>query len=290
MSLFKTYFSLLGDFMYKKMFLKFCSYTFIFVFLKVFFASSYYVDAFYNPKELMKGENTTIEGGRYAYDSLNVQQHLLKNTYPSDGEKIVFLTFDDGPSLDNTPKVLETLKKYDVRATFFVLGSNLDRGPAYEELLKRTLEEGHAIANHGYTHKYSYLYPGRFINYDNLISDMNRSHESMKRILGDDFNTRVLRLPGGIRSWKGQNETLERLNNEGYSIIEWNSLSGDADGRPVNNPDDLSSYAIRTAGKASCVVVLMHDFAGKSGAISAQALPTIIEHFKNNGYTFRTMY
>lgn len=276
----------------KKLFFNIVNLSLIFVFFGFIFtavANEEKKDS-YNPKELMKNGNTTIEGGRISYDSLRLQNNLFKNAYPKDGEKVVFLTFDDGPSLDNTPKVLETLRHYGVKATFFVLGSNLDKGERYEEMLKRTLVEGHAIANHGYTHNYSYLYPGRVINYSNLSSDMKRSYDSMKRILGEDFHTRVLRLPGGIRSWKGQSETLQKLNEEGFSVIEWNSLSGDADGRAVNDPNALSSYAIKTAGNAKCVVVLMHDFAGKAGSISAQALPTIIEHFKNNGYTFRTMY
>lgn len=237
----------------------------------------------------MENGNTTIEGGRYAYDSFKIQDRLFKGIYSSD-EKVVFLTFDDGPSLDNTPRVLDILKEYDVKATFFILGTNLDNGVSYENLLKRTVEEGHAIANHGYSHNYSYLYPGRVINYNNLITDMNKSHELMKSILGDSFETRVLRLPGGLRSWKGQNENLERLNSEGYSVIEWNALNGDADGSVVNNPDTLVQKAIRTANNSNFVVLLMHDFAGKSGSITAQALPRIIEYFKENGYEFRTMY
>lgn len=276
----------------RKLFFNICNLSFIFVFFGFIFtavANEGKKDS-YNPKELMKNGNTTIEGGRISYDSLRLQNNLFRNDYPKDGEKVVFLTFDDGPSLDNTPKVLDTLRHYGVKATFFVLGSNLDKGEKFEQMLKKTLEEGHAIANHGYTHNYSYLYPGRVINYSNLTSDMKRSYDSMKRILGEDFHTRVLRLPGGIRSWKGQNETLQKLNAEGFSVIEWNSLSGDADGRAVNDPGTLSSYAIKTAGNARCVVVLMHDFSGKAGAISVQALPTIIEYFKNNGYTFRTMY
>lgn len=276
----------------KKLSLRFCCYVLFFT----VFSFIFMVDAMetnmnlYNPKDIMENGNTIIEGGRYSYDSFKIQDHLFKNTYPSDGEKMVFLTFDDGPSLDNTPKVLDILKEYGVKATFFVLGTNLDNGVEYENLLKRTLEEGHAIANHGYGHNYSYLYPERVINYNNLIADMNKSHELMKKILGDDFNTRVLRLPGGLRSWKGQSENLERLNNAGYSVIEWNALSGDADGRVFNDPNALFEYTIKTAGNSNCVVLLMHDFAGKAGSISAQALPQIIEYFRDRGYQFRTMY
>lgn len=246
-------------------------------------------DLVYNPKEIMLNGNTTIEGGRQAFDSFDIQNYLFKSKYPSDEEKVVFLTFDDGPSIDNTPKVLDILKENGVKATFFCLGSNLDKGGKYEELLRRTVEEGHAIANHGYSHNYSFLYPGGNISYVNLKHDMDKSHEIMKRILGDDFNTRVLRLPGGLRSWRGQSDTLAKLNQEGYSVIEWNALSGDSEGR-VKNSEDLVKRAIDTTRGSNFVVLLMHDFAGKAGSYSVGALPEIIKYFKDNGYVFRTMY
>ena len=244
----------------------------------------------YNPKEIIKDSNSTIEGGRYSYDSAEIQDNIFKGIKTTNGEKMVFLTFDDGPSLDNTPRVLDILKQYGVKATFFVLGTNLDNGPAYEELLKRTIQEGHAIANHGYSHNYSYLYPGRVINYTNLKEDMNKSHDIMKKILGENFKTRVMRLPGGLRSWKGQTDTLKRLNSEGFTVMDWNALNGDAEGKVINNPDVLVQNAIKSAGNSNCVVLLMHDFAGKTGRFTAEALPRIIEHFKNKGYQFRTMY
>ncbi len=243
----------------------------------------------YSPKDIMKNGNTTIEGGRYSYDSFKIQNRLF-NGVSYDDEKIVFLTFDDGPSLDNTPQVLDILKEYNIRATFFVLGANLNKGVEYEEILKRVLNEGHAIANHGYSHNYSYLYPGRVINYNNLIADMDKSHSIMKDILGDEFETRVLRLPGGLRSWKNQNQNLERLNSAGYSVIEWNALNGDADGGVIKSPDVLVQNAIMTANSSDFVVLLMHDFAGKAGYATVQALPRIIDYFKENGYQFRTMY
>ena len=244
----------------------------------------------YSPKDVMKNGNTTIEGGRSSYDSFKVQNYLLKGTKDSNLDKMVFLTFDDGPSPDNTPLVLDILKEYGVKATFFALGVNLDNNQKNAEILKRALLEGHAIANHGYSHNYSFLYPNRVINYENFIQDMNRSNSIFKSILGEDFNARVLRFPGGIRSWKGQNETLERLNSEGYSVIEWNSLSGDAEGFLVSDPNVLVENAIKYSVNKSMVVLLMHDFAGKRGSVSAQALPKIIEYFKEQNYQFRTLY
>lgn len=245
----------------------------------------------YTPKDIMENGNTTIEGGRYSYDSFKIQEYLFKGyKFPPNAEKMVFFTFDDGPSIDNTPKVLDILKEHGVKATFFVLGINLDNNEERVEILKRIIDEGHAIANHGYSHNYSYLYPGRVINYENLIADMNRSHEILKSILGDSFNTRILRLPGGLRSWKGQNEVLERLNVEGYSVIEWNALNGDSEAKQVSDPSVLVQNAINTSKNSDFVVLLMHDFAGNRGDISMQSLPDIIRYYKDNGYQFRTMY
>lgn len=244
----------------------------------------------YNPHDIMEGGNTTIEGGRYTYDSRKVQDYLFKGGYPEDKDKIIFLTFDDGPSLDNTPKVLDILKSNGVKATFFVLGSNLEKSDKHKEMLRRIISEGHAIANHGYSHNYSYLYPVRLINYQNLMSDMNKSLQIMKNVLGENFNTRVWRLPGGLRSWKGQDETLSKLNNENISVIEWNALNGDAQGGMVKDPNILFENAIKTARDANCIVILMHDFAGKAGEISSQALPRIIGYFKEKGYEFRTLH
>ncbi|EIA29292.1 Polysaccharide deacetylase family protein [Candidatus Arthromitus sp. SFB-4] len=157
-----------------------------------------------------------------------------------------------------------------------MLGVNLDRGEEYRQLLRNIVNDGHAVGNHGYSHNYSYLYPGRVISYENLMSDMNRSLDIMKDILGQDFDTRVLRLPGGLRSWKKQDETLERLNNENYSVIEWNAMSGDAEGKNIKDPDVLFQKAIDTAGNSKSVVMLMHDFSGSAGEVSSRALPKII--------------
>ena len=262
-----------------------------FVCFTVFYSKANVVDKFiYSPKDIMEGQNTTIEGGRFSYDSMKVQKNLFNAEKINNGEKTVFLTFDDGPSLDNTPKVLEVLKNYDVKATFFVLGVNLDRGEEYRQLLRNIVNDGHAVGNHGYSHNYSYLYPGRVISYENLMSDMNRSLDIMKDILGQDFDTRVLRLPGGLRSWKKQDETLERLNNENYSVIEWNAMSGDAEGKNIKDPDVLFQKAIDTAGNSKSVVMLMHDFSGSAGEVSSRALPKIINYFKENGYEFRTLF
>ncbi|WP_242977301.1 polysaccharide deacetylase family protein, partial [Clostridium fallax] len=114
------------------------------------------------PDEIIKGSNVTVEGDKYAYDATEVEDVLTKGKYKVDGKKIAFLTFDDGPSTTVTPKILDILKENEIKGTFFIVGNSLDRDES-KELLKRTIKEGHAIANHTVTHNYKKLYPGRVV-------------------------------------------------------------------------------------------------------------------------------
>ena len=91
-------------------------------------------------------------------EEINAEKEFINkinNIYNGEEGKRVFLTFDDGPSEAVTPKILEILDKYDIKATFFVLGCN---AKAHPEIVKQAYEAGHYIANHGYSHKYSKIY------------------------------------------------------------------------------------------------------------------------------------
>ena len=132
---------------------------------------------------------------------------LLNGTkqYPvrTDGKKVVYLTFDDGPSTTNTPEILNVLDRYNVKATFFTLGKSIEANEEAKNILKDTAKRGHAIANHSYSHDYSYLYPNRTMNVDNIVSDIEKSNSIMREVLGESFSTRVIRFPGGYWSWEG---------------------------------------------------------------------------------------
>ena len=119
-----------------------------------------------NKKEEEKVVNyvgTNEEGEKYTYDAKKVADKLAKYDYSNDGKKIVFLTFDDGTSKTNTPEVLRILDENNVKATFFLTGSNIENGGEQaKELIKQEFNSGHAIANHGYSHDCNKLYPGRY--------------------------------------------------------------------------------------------------------------------------------
>ena len=219
---------------------------------------------------------------------------LLNGTkhYPvrTDGKKVVYLTFDDGPSTTNTPQVLDILDRYNVKATFFVLGSSIDKNDQAKEILKEQVKRGHAIANHTYSHDYSYLYPNGVMNVNNIISDLEKSENSMREVLGKDFSTRVIRLPGGYWSWEGRTAMKESMEQNGYYNVDWNALNKDAEGKPKNADELLQSTkdTIEALGPdADSVVLLMHDTYGKEETV--KALPQIIEYLQDKGFEFRTI-
>jgi peptidoglycan/xylan/chitin deacetylase (PgdA/CDA1 family) len=213
-------------------------------------------------------------------------------TYPvrTDGKKVVYLTFDDGPSTTNTPGVLDVLDKYNVKATFFVIGTSIAANDQAKALLKEEVARGHAIANHTYSHDYSYLYPNRVMNVNNIVSDLQKNENAMKEVLGKDFTTRVIRFPGGYWSWEGRTPMKDKMIEKGYCNIDWNALNKDAEGKAKNAGELLQSTkeTIEALGpNADSVVLLMHDTYGKEETV--KALPEIIEYLQGSGYEFKTI-
>ena len=232
-------------------------------------------------------KNTSEEGKKYTYDARKVAKKLASYDYSNNGKKIVFLTFDDGASVTNTPKVLDILKENNVKATFFLLGDTIANGGDYaKELVKREYNEGHAIGNHSYSHDMHKLYPGRVLDINAFKEDYEKNEQYLKEILGDDFSTRVIRCPGGYMSWKGMQPLDEYLDKNNMASIDWNALSADAEGKK-KNAEELAEYAINTSKGKEMVVLLMHDTYTKEETV--KSLPTIIKYFKDNGYEFRTL-
>lgn len=209
---------------------------------------------------------------------------LCKDAQSGD-EKNIYLTFDDGPSPNITPRVLATLKEYNVPATFFVLGS---RAELYPELLKQEFDEGHYIANHGYSHSYSSIYS----SVQSVLDEYNKTEAAIQTALGiPEFHSYLFRFPGG--SSGGPYNSLKQeakatLDNMGIASTNWNCLSGDAEGSGRKTVQELQDRLYETAEGWTSLVVLMHDADDKK--TTADALPSIIEHYKNLGYTFKNYY
>lgn len=194
--------------------------------------------------------------------------------------KVAYLTFDDGPTY-TTPEILNILDSYHIKATFFVVGSMCKNNPS---ILKREFNDGEYICNHTYSHNYSYIYA----NSNNFIADVKKCSAEIESILGSSYKPALVRFPGGTTSsyLTGRSKLFEKsLLSSGYSYVDWNALSGDADARnvPVNN---LIENVKRTVGRKNKVIILMHDCAIRN---TVTALPQIIEYLKTQGYSFSTL-
>jgi peptidoglycan/xylan/chitin deacetylase (PgdA/CDA1 family) len=221
---------------------------------------------------LNKESNSEVEDAAFVENYLNQQ---MKGQKPdgADGKKVVYLTFDDGPSETVTPQILDTLKAENVHATFFLIGKYIDKDEASKNLVKREFEEGNAIGNHTYSHNYDYLYPSGKINLANCMSDFEKTNQALKNVLGQDFTTRAIRFPGGQMTWdkkdpKGAEDMDKALHDKDLHQIDWNSLSGDAEGKP-KNAEQLTQQVIQTVGKREKAIILMHDTYGKEETAKA---------------------
>lgn len=205
----------------------------------------------------------------------------LKNIYHSD-QKIVYLTFDDGPSKSVTPLILDLLKQENIKATFFTLGSRVELFPS---IVKREYEEGHYIANHGYSHAYASIYSST----QAVLDEYNKTQEAIKRALGFEYDGHLFRFPGGSTGGKYhelKKEAKTLLDENGIGYIDWNSLSQDAAG--AKTKEALLENVKKTVGQKNVVVILMHDAGDK--ILTYEVLPEIISYLREQGYTFKNFY
>lgn len=236
-----------------------------------------------NKTAVIKGKNYSQIGQPFADDPAKVQQ-IIK-TGKNDGKKVAYLTFDDGPSVANSTKVLDILKEKDAKATFFIMGQELTSSKD-ADVIKREIAEGHAIGNHTFSHDYHKLYPGGHVDADAFMADVDKTNNKLKEILGQDFHTNVVRMPGGHMSWKGTEKLDNTFAEKQYYSIDWNVENGDAKSKKRNS-EELFEFFKSTIGNKEAMVVLMHDTQGKQSTV--EALPTIIDYLKKEGYEFRTI-
>lgn len=198
-------------------------------------------------------------------------------------EKIAYLTFDDGPNISVTPKVLEILKKEEVKATFFVIGKNVKEHP---EIVKREYEEGHYIANHGYDHNNNNLYKSK----ESFIKEIKETDEEIGRAIGiDNYCSHVFRFPNGFMSSQNKakkKEAVEILKNMDYAYIDWNCLNNDS--MKKYSKTELLNNLKKSSKDKDTLVILMHDT--KDVSDSSQVLEESIKYLKEQGYTFENFY
>lgn len=194
------------------------------------------------------------------------------NPVKSSGKK-VYLTFDDGPS-SNTDQILDILKDYDVKATFFVVGKTDERSvKAYQ----RIVEEGHTLAMHSYSHKYDEIYESK----EAFARDLNSLQEYLYETTG--VWPRIYRFPGGSSNTVSKvdmQELIEYLTDIGITYFDWNVASGDAVSRTLP-AETIVNNCLSGIEKQKESVILMHDASNKGTTI--EALPKIIEAIQEQG-------
>jgi len=194
---------------------------------------------------------------------------------PDEEEKVydgvVYLTFDDGPVEEITTQILDTLKSYDVKATFFMLGSYAKRNP---ELTKRVYDEGHTVASHSHTHQKS-----MFNSLANFKKEVDESVAVLEEITGDKI--KHFRIPYGTKIGQAYKDYLAE---KGLTIVKWNCESYDS---RVNTktPEQILEGVKSTKPAKGDVIVIMHDTYGKQK--TADALASVIEYFQSINYEFK---
>lgn len=194
------------------------------------------------------------------------------------GEKTVYLTFDDGPG-PYTGKLLDILKKYNAKATFFVI----DKGASYMSLLGRMKNEGHAIGIHTASHNYRKIYSSEeaFFNdveaLQRIIVAQTGSRSTLLRFPGGSSNT-VSRFNRGVMS-----RLVQSVTEKGYRYFDWNVSSGDAE--ETTSTSQVARNVINGISGKQVSVVLQHDIKG----FSVNAVEQILQWGQANGYTFKAL-
>lgn len=217
-------------------------------------------------------ENIQMDDTEYAYDVATAVEQKDNMAQPGDIPK-VYLTFDDGPS-SNTAEILDILKSYNVKATFFVVGKDSEEA---KSLYRRIVEEGHTLGMHSYSHNYNALYD----SLDSFRKDFSDIQNYLYEVTGQECL--FYRFPGGSSNHAGKmdvKECISYLNEQGITYFDWNVSSKDATSH-VYTPDELVKNVMADVAKYKTSIVLMHDAQSKTSTV--KALAPMIEALQGMG-------
>ncbi len=210
-------------------------------------------------------ESFTSEEKTQVEEVVTGEEYIIPDSELYPDKQRVYLTFDDGPS-KYTNEILDILAEYDVKATFFVLAKD-----GFEEEYRRIAEEGHTLALHSYSHKYSTIYstPTLFREDIRLIQDYVQDRTGQKSLF--------YRFPGGSSNTLvdfDKEELFQILREEELSYFDWNVASQDA-GSVKLSPIRIQQNVMEGVKEKECGVVLLHDAADKYTTV--EALPLILD-------------
>lgn len=211
-------------------------------------------------------------------------------------EKILYLTFDDGPVPEVTPWVLSLLKDYNAKATFFCIGENVKKHPG---IFHQVLAEGHRIGNHTYNHLNGWKTPAEVYVQNTLLAEeairahlpANLSHQTAGNIHHSPLDTKpitdyreltthnrkLFRPPFG----KITPNQIKQVKELGYEVIMWEVISGDYN---IDTPAEVCYNVVVSESKPGSIIVF-HDSIKASGNLKG-ILPQILEYYRNKGYSF----
>ncbi len=191
--------------------------------------------------------------------------------------KIIYLTFDDGPG-PYTQKILNTLDKYNVKATFFVTNQFSN----YVYLIKNEYQAGHTVAVHTYTHNYNI-----YRSVDTYVNDFNKMNAVIEKYTGS--KSKLFRFPGGSSNTVSRQyakgvvrKIADYMNNAGYRYFDWDITSGDASNA---SRKQIYNNVVNGVKRCSSCIVLMHDIK----ATTANELDNILQTLTSSGYRFGTL-
>ena len=194
---------------------------------------------------------------------LDKDAELYKAYYEKKNRKVVALTFDDGPNPATTNQALDTLSKYGIKATFFVLGKNVSGN---EEILKRMKADGHVIGNHSWSHPVLSK-----LSLDEAKKQINDTEDALTKVLGS--SSKLMRPPYGAI-------TDDIRNSLDLSFIMW-----DVDSLDWKSKNEASILTEIQREVKNGSIILMHDI----HAETVHALPKVIDYLKGQGYDFVTV-
>lgn len=199
------------------------------------------------------------------------------NTY-AEGEKTIYLTFDDGPGGKVTKDTLDILKAENVPATFFLIGNQIK---GQEELVKRIVEEGHSIGLHSMSHEKCNLYSSD----NSFLKEMLDSQKIIEEVTGEKIN--ILRFPFGSNNttYHLKESLVNLLHENNLKIYDWNVDSTDG-ANPYGNPCSIVKNATKNNNKNEIILLMHTGYINKNSTI---ALPEVIKYYKDNGYTFKAI-
>lgn len=196
------------------------------------------------------------------------QQDEVLQEQPDDDMVSVYLTFDDGPS-SQTNRILDILREYGVKATFFVVGKTDETSvKAYQ----RIVEEGHTLGMHSYSHQYGQIYASR----EAFEEDLTGLRDYLFSVTGVESS--FYRFPGGSSNKVSKipiSDLIQCLQDYDITYFDWNVSSGDASGTQLPKQTIINNVMNGINGTSKSYVILFHDSAAKKTTV--EALPEIIE-------------